>query len=152
MNWGEEQEYGRCISVLYRYRRSFMTKRLAAYGCAGGLYGFLLCAEQQDGATQEQIASMMRVDKATVCKGLQKLESAGYVRREVDENDRRALRVRLTEAGRAVLPAVHAAMRQWDELVTGELPGEERAALYALLRRLAQKAESAAADLPAAGR
>lgn len=143
-----EQLLGRYISMLYRFRRGFMGRRLGDFGRVAGLYVFLLTLERHDGQNQEQISERLGIDKATTCKALQKLERQGYVRREVDERDRRAYRVYLDEAGRAVIPAIRKAIREWDTLVTAELTQEEEQALSRLLERLAEKARGAIAEPP----
>lgn len=143
-----EQSFGRYISMLHRFRRSFMARRLGDFGCAAGLYVFLLTLERRDGQNQEQISARLRIDKAATCKALQKLEREGYVRREVDERDRRAYRVYLSEAGRAVLPAIHQALHEWDRTVTGILPKEDVQALAHVLKQLAERAAEAVSDPP----
>ncbi|AVQ96555.1 MarR family transcriptional regulator [Ethanoligenens harbinense] len=143
-----EQFIGRYISMLYRFRKSFMSRRLGDFGRVAGLYVFLLTLERHDGQNQEQISERLGIDKATTCKALQKLERQGYVRREVDERDRRAYRVYLAKAGHAVLPAIRGAIREWDALVTAELTEEEEQVLSGLLRRLAEKARGAISDPP----
>lgn len=141
-----EQSFGRYVSMLHRFRRSFMARRLGDLGCAAGLYVFLLALGHRDGQNQEQISARLRIDKAATCKALQKLEREGYVRRDVDERDRRAYRVYLSEAGSAVLPAIHQALREWDQMVTGMLPKEEVQALAHMLKQLAERAAEAISD------
>ncbi|MFT8888740.1 MAG: MarR family transcriptional regulator [Ethanoligenens sp.] len=143
-----EQSFGRYISMLYRFRRSFMARRLGDFGRVAGLYVFLLTLERHDGQNQEQISTRLRIDKATTCKGLQKLERQGYIHREVDARDHRAYQVYLDEAGRAALPAIHKALREWDALVTGELSKEEERLIASLLKQLAERAGNAISDLP----
>ena len=140
-----ERFLGRYVSMLYRYRRSFMCRRLAHLGRAAGAYVFLLTLARQDGQNQEQISAHLGCDKATTCKGLQKLEQQGFVRREVDLDDRRAYRVYLTPQGHAAVPDIRAAVREWDALVSVELSAAEEDRLTQMLRELAAKACAAAA-------
>lgn len=128
-----------------------MARRLGNFGRVAGLYVFLLVLERRDGQNQEQISEKLRIDKANTCKALQNLEREGYVRREVDERDRRAYRVCLTAEGHAVLPAIHHALEEWDAMVTGELAQSEVEAISALLEKLAEKACKALGDRPQRG-
>lgn len=141
-----EQSLGRYVSMLYRFRRSFMARRLGEYHRVAGLYVFLLTLERHDGQNQEQISARLRIDKAATCKALKKLEMQGYVRREVDERDRRAYRVCLTEEGCAILPAIHKALREWDALVIDGLAKEDEQALARMLKLLAERAADAISD------
>lgn len=143
-----ERFFGRYVSMLYRYRRSFMCRRLASLGCAAGAYVFLLVLDRQDGQNQEQISTHLGFDKATTCKGLQKLEQQGYIRREVDADDRRAYRVYLTPEGHGTIPAIRAAVREWDALVAAELTAQEEERLAQLLKELAAKACAAVGAPP----
>jgi MarR family 2-MHQ and catechol resistance regulon transcriptional repressor len=90
------------------------------------------------------LASALRLDKSTASRVAAALEEKGYVRRDEDPADRRALRLRLTPRGEAL----HRRIRQDIEARHAELlAGLDPAARHAatgLLRRLA-------ADLYCAG-
>ena len=91
-----------------------------------------------------QLASALRLDKSTASRVAAALEEKGYVRRDEDPADRRALRLRLTPRGEAL----HRRIRQDIEARHADLlAGFDPAARHAatgLLRRLA-------ADLCCAG-
>ncbi|TXF90524.1 MarR family transcriptional regulator [Neolewinella aurantiaca] len=54
----------------------------------------------EEGQRQQDLATSTIKDKGTVARSLKQLEAAGFIRREVDLNDRRQKRIYLTEKGR----------------------------------------------------
>ncbi len=88
-----------------------------------------------DGITQAELVSLIGVERPTVTKALQRLERAGYLRREPGPG--RSRTVRLTAAGRALREPVERAWRKADALVTQDLDPAEAAQLTALLGRIA---------------
>lgn len=84
-----------------------------------------------------QLAAELRLDKSTASRVAAALEEKGYVSRDEDPADRRALRLRLTPRGEGL----HRRIRQdiearHAELLAGLDPAARRAAID-LLRRLA---------------
>lgn len=60
----------------------------------------------QDGLTQTELTERLKRSPSTVTKTVQRLEKAGFVQRCPDDSDERISRVFLTDAGRAIRPAV----------------------------------------------
>ena len=54
------------------------------------------------GITQGQLAERLQVAPATVAVSLRRMEAAGLIRRTADEEDRRVVRLTLTEQGTAL--------------------------------------------------
>ena len=82
------------------------------------------------------------VTSATMTHRIDRLESAGLVTRAPDSDDRRGVRVALTDAGRErVDAALEDLVRAEDALLTG-ISTTERSALAALLRRILRPLEA----------
>ena len=77
------------------------------------------------GATAQEMAECIRVDKATLTKTIKKLTEVHYVRTAVDEKDRRVRHLYLTEAA---VPAAKQINKRhadfYDTLSRGISPGE----------------------------
>lgn len=102
----------------------------------------LVAVLAEDGElTQQAIVRRTKLDKVSVSRAAQGLETRGLVRRTPDPADARSLRLSLTAAGRKlherVAPAALSLLR---ELVTGMEPEEVRA-LEKALRRIESRAE-----------
>ena len=127
---------GKWISPLYRYRKSFMAKRLESYGAASRLFMMLLEISRNDGMNQEQISACLKIDKATTAKALCRLESEGYIRRETDAADKRINRVFVTEKAPPAAAAIEEALAEWDRLIRIGIPEEEYLAAESVLRKM----------------
>jgi len=112
------------ISVLYRYRRSFMSKRLEPYGIIGGMFMTLLTINKYDGINQEQISDYLKIDKTTTAKSIKKLESEGYIKRETDFEDKRINRVYLTQKAKDIIPEIRTALAEWDQIIRSGISEE----------------------------
>ena len=69
------------------------------------------------------------------------MERAGFIQRVADPGDRRAIRLRLTKHGEAVLQGVTAAWAQTDDRATAGLTDEEAGQLIRLLTAVRQNLE-----------
>jgi DNA-binding MarR family transcriptional regulator len=93
-----------------------------------------------------QLSDDGRMSQASLCTGLNvdanymtlmlnDLESAGYVERRRDPEDRRRHIVELTDGGRAAIARAEQAMDEMEDDVLGPLSAEERRTLRELLER-----------------
>ncbi|MCS7477191.1 MarR family winged helix-turn-helix transcriptional regulator [Umezawaea endophytica] len=65
-------------------------------------YLVMLALWQRDPLSGRELCSLLKLDPGTLSPLLKRLESAGYITRERDRADERALAVTLTAAGRAL--------------------------------------------------
>jgi DNA-binding MarR family transcriptional regulator len=101
---GKNECIGRDISHLFRSINIYLSNELEAYGLGSGQFPFFMRLLHHDGVSQESLANMLRYDRATITRSLNKLEDQGYVIRKRDPNDKRAYCVYLTEEGRKMGP------------------------------------------------
>ena len=67
--------------------------------------------------SQEDIANMFSQSKGNIAKVLKKLEDLGYVKREIDPNNRRKYMLNVTEKGQELVPKFREVSRQWEREV-----------------------------------
>ena len=91
---------------------------------------------REDGISQAELVARLGVEAPTVSKALQRLERAGYVRREAGTGRQRL--VLLTDEGQRLREPVERAWQQADEDVAAKLGPEDRGRLAELLERLTQ--------------
>lgn len=89
-----------------------------------------------------QLLGSTMVTSGTMTNRLDRLQARGLVERTPDPDDRRSVRVRLTEAGREQVDRALAALLEQERALLGALPTSDRAQLSALLRRLVAPFES----------
>ena len=144
---------------------SFLLKRLgyaakeraiAAYERAGfSPYHHAVLSVLDEGSreTQGAIADVLGYDRGQLVGFLDELEERGLVERRRDPDDRRRHIVRLTPEGKRALGRLRALARRLDNEFFAALDEDERAALHALLLRLAQQHEPRSAPMaPTGGR
>ncbi len=67
------------ISIIYRSHLAYMAKELKAYRIGSGQFDFLMVLYRKDGISQETLAKILKVSKATSTRAIQSLEKEGYV-------------------------------------------------------------------------
>lgn len=110
---------------------------LAAHGLKARSYSVLVLASGDARPSQRELAEFLRLDPSQVVSLVDELQSRSLVERLPDPSDRRANVVVATEAGRALIAAARESAQAAEERVHAQLTASERAALTALLRRLA---------------
>lgn len=91
---------------------------------------------REDGRTQLDLVKATHLKAPTVSVALQKLEAEGYVMRKQDENDLRAMRVYLTDVGRAMEDGLRMRIIEEETAASSVLTEEERETLCALLMKI----------------
>ncbi len=111
----------------------------AALAEAGGslpVWLVLSSLSSTDWPTQVDLANALGIEGATLTKHLDGLEEAGLVRRRRDSDDRRAMRVELTDAGRALHGALLGVVIAFDKRLRAGLTESELVRLDELLQQL----------------
>ncbi|WP_339294031.1 MarR family transcriptional regulator [Paenibacillus sp. FSL W7-1279] len=83
---------------------------------------------------QKTLSEQLMVDKTTTAKAIRKLESEGYIRKEIDPIDLRNQKIYLTDSGRAVVPKIEEALAEVMEIGTEGISAEEYLELIRLLK------------------
>ncbi len=130
-----ETSVGRWTSVLYRYRKIYVNKRLEPYGLGGCQYLFLITLYQCGATSQEKISDYLKIDKTTTAKSIKKMEADGFVTRDVDAGDKRAYKVSLTQKALGMIPLIRETMSEWDKIIVGGISEAE----YDMVERLLEK-------------
>lgn len=94
---------------------------------------------QNDGITQKELSGMLGIRPQSGGEIVRKLENNGYVERIPDENDSRAQRLHLTEAGIKENEKLNRQAEQ--ETVFDCLDGEEKTMLNRLLMKIVANTE-----------
>lgn len=128
------------ISILYRYRRNFVAKKLEKYGALGSAYLLVLTVHYNDGVSQEKIADLLKTDKAAIARAVQKLCSEGYLLRVPDAGDKRKYKLSLSDSARPLVPQIQAAIQEWEQTVLAGVPREAYELLEHYLEHMARNA------------
>jgi DNA-binding MarR family transcriptional regulator len=95
-----------------------------------------LSLESEDGMPTSALAHRIVASGPTMTGLIDRLEKQGFVTRERDGDDRRLVKVKLTDAGRAVLVVVEDHVTERLTEVLSVLPPEDRETFARLLTRI----------------
>lgn len=94
------------------------------------------------GALRLQVlAEEMFLDKSTASRVIDTLERKGYVSRVEDNEDRRAVRIQVTEAGRELYAKIRADLIAEERAMIENLSAEARQGALSLLRQITRATE-----------
>ncbi|MET7402140.1 MarR family transcriptional regulator [Dactylosporangium sp. NPDC005572] len=126
MEPAEVMRVNRALNKLAKLYRAAKARKLAALGLHPGQDVLLwLLAEERAGMTVSELAARLGVEPPTATRSLARLESGGWFRREPVPGDRRQVRIVVTEAGRALVPAIERAWAELAEEALGDLPAPD---------------------------
>ncbi|MCA1945466.1 MAG: MarR family transcriptional regulator [Desulfovibrio sp.] len=91
--------------------------------------------------SQDELATLLKVDKATVTRAMAPLERAGYVVRTADPDDRRIRRVQLTPKALAIEADFFAILYRWSDALLEGIPEDKQGELFTLLRMVLANAD-----------
>ncbi len=91
--------------------RAFAGKLEHDFGMSVAEWRVMLTLGRHPGLTAAEITSRWAMDKMAISRAIQRLDAAGYIRRDRNPDDRRSFRLSLTGAGtafhRRILPMAH---------------------------------------------
>ena len=88
-----------------------------------------------------ELAERCSMDKPKVTRALQRLEAGGLLRRAIDADDRRQVRLALTRRGQSVFREIAALALDWERQFLAPLVDSERKALDRILTKLMRRGE-----------
>lgn len=136
----QEGTPGKLISVLFRCGRAYLAKQLEPFNIGGGQFWVLLALYQKDGLTQEELSSLLNVDKSTTARFIAKLEKAGYIGKVLNKKDLRANRIFLTEKAKELEPQMKLITKNWNKILSADMTEEEVETALNLLTKMAGNA------------
>jgi DNA-binding MarR family transcriptional regulator len=136
-----EIPFGAAFSITTRGQCIFLNDRLIPFHLSAGQFPVLMLLAKEQNIMQETLVRHYRLDKGTIARAVRKLEDGGYIRRIVDPDNRRAVRIFLTKAGEEIVPVLQGIDREWEDRVLSGLDPEERRSLNSLIRVVAKNSQ-----------
>lgn len=87
------------IGKIYRGLNSFTDILVKPLGLDKGQYQYLVRVLENPGINQQNLSTILLVDKTTCAKAINKLIKKGFINKSRDESDKRNYKLYLTEAG-----------------------------------------------------
>jgi DNA-binding MarR family transcriptional regulator len=132
-----EQLLGPLLDLVVRRMRAAAESELVAFDLRPRHVIGLTLLRDFGERSQGDLAEALGIDPTNVVALLNELESAGLVERRRSPQDRRRHTVVLTPTGRRRLAEIESALAVLEQHLFATLDGDERAALHAMLQRVA---------------
>ena len=107
-----------------------------------GQFVFLTRICESPGLHLLELSQLLKVDKATATKAVQKLEAEGYVRKEQNQTDKRMVHLFPTERAQEAYPELIAEENRYLARCFAGMTKEEQARAETLLRRIRENIEA----------
>ncbi|MED1470680.1 MarR family winged helix-turn-helix transcriptional regulator [Bacillus salipaludis] len=98
------REILREIGMIARALDSISNIEFKAFDLTKGQYLYLIRISENPGIIQEKVAEMIKVDRTTAARAIQKLELQGFIEKRNDEENKKIKKLYATEKGQEVYP------------------------------------------------
>lgn len=139
------------VGVCWRCANLYRTARFEPLGFSCWQYSYILHVCDEPGIAQDRLAKKIYVHKSNAARQLASLEEKGFVERRTDAADKRILRVYPTERAARALPAIRAALKDYNDMLLSGFSADEVRVLESMTARLAENARRVAERLEEAG-
>jgi MarR family transcriptional regulator, lower aerobic nicotinate degradation pathway regulator len=133
---------GQLFFRLWRATHTRTAEVLGSVDLTPALFALLNVIAARQGAIQQELGSVLGIDRSTMVSLIDQLEGAGLATRRPSATDRRAREIAITPKGRRLLQRARGLISQVEDEVLAGLTAEERDELLALLRRALVSAPS----------
>lgn len=125
------------FAIANRRMQMHYARELAALDIKFGLMGYLMCIRNNPGLSQEQISSIMAVEKSSVAKAVKQLEAEGFITRTVNPNSRREYILVPTEKAEEAHEKLKSVKEKVHAVMTRNMTDIERDLFLRLLDKIA---------------
>jgi len=138
--------FGALLSMMHRNHHIYLNTALKPYGLTSGQFPALMFLYHHPGCMQEAITRRFTIDKGTVARAIQRLEEEGYVTKEADPENRRAVQLNLTEKALSVCEEILAIESAWEERLFSDYDKRTRMVISEQILSLTEQSHRIVAD------
>ncbi|WML34865.1 MarR family transcriptional regulator [Clostridium sp. OS1-26] len=136
-------ELNECINFLLTKAQhtvfQYLKANLAQFDVTPVQYGILKCLWDEDGQTPKQIARTLSLDGSTITGILDRMENKNLVRRTPDPDDRRTLKVVITDQGLELRECIEEVIEEVNKHILKIFTFEEQEQLKKFLGQIANR-------------
>ena len=134
-------------SILYRATQKYYDKRLESFDIGYGQILFLMMIYEHEGITMKELSRLGSFDKGTTTKGINKLESIGYVRLEENPQDKRSKLIYTTPKAEDILSVMYIIRKEWLSQLMKGIDGESEHLFNQCLQQVVQNTNDEVNDV-----
>lgn len=136
------KEILREIGIIARALDSISNIEFKEYDLTKGQYLYLVRICEHPGIIQEKLAEMIKVDRTTAARAIQKLETNGFIVKKDDEHNKKIKKLFPTEKGNNVFPFIQREHDHSNRVALAGFTEEETETIFHLLQRVRKNIES----------
>lgn len=130
------------LNNISRSQAIYRNSRITASDLNSCHYAFVLSICREPGRSQEELARELCLNKSTVARALNYLETNGYILRTPLPSDKRQFSVYPTDKMLAVRPEVRKASAEWRDQLSEGIPEAEMEIFNSVLERMERRARA----------
>ncbi|WP_342549562.1 MarR family transcriptional regulator [Paenibacillus sp. FSL P2-0089] len=135
------KEILREVGMIARSLDSISNIEFKQYDLTRGQYLYLMRICEHPGMIQEKLAEMIKVDRTTAARAIQKLEINGFIEKNEDRHNKKIKRLIPTDKGQAVYPLLKRENDYSSSVALSGFSGSEAETLVKLLQRVRSNVE-----------
>ncbi|WP_416144773.1 MarR family winged helix-turn-helix transcriptional regulator [Planococcus koreensis] len=135
------KEILREIGMIARALDSISNIEFKEFDLTKGQYLYIVRIFENPGIIQEQLIDLIKVDRSTATRALQKLEASGFIEKKSDLTNKKIKRLFPTEKGKSVYPFIKSENEYSDQMALEGFSQEETDAAFQLLQRIRKNVE-----------
>lgn len=106
-----------------------------------GQYLYIVRIFEREGIFPDQLAELIKVDRTTAARAIQKLEKNGFIEKKDDPHNKKIKRLYTTEKGKAIYPFIRRENDFSNEMALRGLSEAERETLLHVLQRIRENVD-----------
>lgn len=120
----------------YNAQKNKMRPFMQALGLSAGQPKILSFLRMRDGCMQKDLAEYCNIEPATVSRLLNNMEERGLIARRIDDGNRRAVRISITETGKEIERRMRLHFQEVNRISLDGFSEEEGEQFIGYLRRM----------------
>lgn len=129
------------VGMIARCFESIANIEFKEYNLAKNQYIYLVRIYENPGIIQERIADMLKVDRSTASRAIEKLRVSGFIEKVSSEENKKNICLYATEKGKEVYDLLKSDEEYSNEVALKDLTTEELELLSKLLRKIRENIE-----------
>lgn len=135
--------FARCVGIFNRQTQAYITAAVSSMNISFSEYILLMNLYNNEGINQEDVSSILFIDKAAIARTIKSLEGKGFILREVTIKDRRSKKLFLTDMAKKNEEYFYSILKRWEEYTTEGMDIEMKDEIFKGLHTMAEKSISA---------
>jgi len=131
------------VCFISRLSTRFVGGEMTRMGFGSGHFFLISELYAEEGLSQDELSRRVGVDKSNTSRALAKLEKYGLIRRESDPDNHKVKKVFLEPKAREIRKMFRTIQNQWNTDLLKGFSEQEKAGLFASLKKIAANAETA---------